>query len=187
MRTQVIYNPEIEDWQTLCLEYKKRDSCCRWRDVKAFHKCNDTNMCDALKPGKKKKVLRYLRSSLKKIPFIEQYLHPDPCASPRWKGPCKLNERRIHDVWRLPLLTLAISPLGRGQIENVKWGNCVLEAKRGRKKKKIRQWPCSLLQPWGTFCSMMRYIQASRHLRSSDKILAPNEDKLPGSHSSRAH
>lgn len=28
---------------------------------------------------------------------------------------------------------------------------------------------------------MMRYIQARRHLRSSDKILAPDEDKLPRS------
>lgn len=56
--------------------------------------------------------------------------------------------------------------------------------KEEEKKKKPRQWPCSLLQPWGTFCSMMRYIQASRHLRSSDKNLAPNEDKLPASRSS---
>lgn len=31
---------------------------------------------------------------------------------------------------------------------------------------------------------MMRYIQASRHLRSLDKILASDEDKLPGSRSS---
>lgn len=51
------------------------------------------------------------------------------------KGLCKLNERRIHDVWRPPLLTLAISPLGRGQIENVKWGNCVPEAKKKKKKE----------------------------------------------------
>lgn len=72
------------------------------------------------------------------ILLIEQYLHSWSIHVHHQgeKGLCKLNERRIHDVWRPLLLTLAISPLGRGQIENVKWGNCVPEAKRGRKKGK---------------------------------------------------
>lgn len=116
-----------------------------------------------IKTSARHKNNRNTSGATSEILLIEQYLHSwSMCITKVKRGLCKLNERRIHDVWQPLLLTLAISPLGRGQIENVKWGNCVPEARWGQGGGVVRRCPCSLLQPWGAFGNMMRYIQAPR-------------------------